>query len=336
MKQLLRTVGRIGLIIVACALAASSVGTLPSSAQGNTITIQEGWQPDLAAPLFYAQEKGLFKKEGLNVVFTRFNSGPAFFAALRSGSIDIADFTTSALASAVASHLQVKAFCVIASTGLTNVLVVQANEGIKTAADLKGKTVASVNGSLPYYGLTKYLTANHMTLKDIKYLNLPPTSIVAGFQKHEIDAAYLWAPYYNQLLDFGGVPLTNTQQDGVEAADIWVANASWLDHNQDAARRLLRAESEAQQMIQKDQKGAVDVLVKWGFDPKAAASGFKITLYPSVQQQLDQRSPYSLVPAVEKDTRDTADFFAENGFIQKVTDWNGVFDPTPMQQIANR
>jgi taurine transport system substrate-binding protein len=311
----------------------------PSSGQA-TITVQQGWQPDLAAPLFYAEDNGLFKKAGVNVAFTRFNSGPAFFAALRSGSIDLADFTTSALAAALASKVPVRVFYVIADTGSTNVLVVQPNENIKSAADLKGKTVASVNGSLPYYGLTKYLAASHMTLNDVKYLNLPPTSIIAAFKKHEVDAAYLWAPYFEELVAAGGIPVTTTKKDGVGALDIWVANASWYDRNPDAVKRLIQAMSEAQQAVSKDPQAGIASLVKWGFDPNAAATGFKDTIYPSLQQQLDPKSPYALVPnnnsVVQKYTRETADFFAQSGFVQPVSEWNGIFDAKPMQEVASR
>ena len=98
-------------------------------------------------PLFVAQEKGFFAKEGVEVSLIRNDDHTAAFAGLAAGQVD-----------AVAGSLQdVVLFAEPGEEPLLCVLVlddsrgadgIAANKDIRSIADLKGKTVAVAVGSI--------------------------------------------------------------------------------------------------------------------------------------------------------------------------------------------
>jgi ABC-type nitrate/sulfonate/bicarbonate transport system substrate-binding protein len=67
-----------------------------------------------------------------------------------------------------------------------------ARPGIVSFADLKGKKVAAnTSAEITLNGL---LAAHGMTIKDVSYLNLPPTEMAGAISKSDVDAAGIWEP----------------------------------------------------------------------------------------------------------------------------------------------
>src|SRR5271169_3673567 len=133
-------------LLLACALA-------PCAAQAET-TVRVG-QPQAGTfqfvPLQVGTEAGIFKQHGVNVEITDFGGGPRVQQALTAGSIDIAIGSGPELALEVKGAPEI-AVAAMADAPYSVLLAVLKDSAVKTAEDLKGKTISvSSKGSLTYW-----------------------------------------------------------------------------------------------------------------------------------------------------------------------------------------
>jgi NitT/TauT family transport system substrate-binding protein len=90
-------------------------------------------------PLFYARDKGIFAKYGLDVTLNGLGGGPVAAAALQSGEVQIVDITGSEIVSADAAGAD---FIVLATLTPVYPYVFEASKDVNSKDDLKGKTIA--------------------------------------------------------------------------------------------------------------------------------------------------------------------------------------------------
>jgi NitT/TauT family transport system substrate-binding protein len=90
-------------------------------------------------PLFYARDKGIFAKNGLDVALHGLGGGPVAAAALQSGDIQIADITGSEVVSADAAGADI---IILATLTPVYPYVFEVSQAISSKDDLKGKTIA--------------------------------------------------------------------------------------------------------------------------------------------------------------------------------------------------
>src|SRR5262245_39343451 len=90
-------------------------------------------------PLFYARDKGIFAKNGLDVTLQGLGGGPVAAAALQSGEIQIADITGSEVVSADAAGADI---IILATLMPVYPYILDVCQAISSKYDLKGKTIA--------------------------------------------------------------------------------------------------------------------------------------------------------------------------------------------------
>jgi NitT/TauT family transport system substrate-binding protein len=90
-------------------------------------------------PLFYAVEKGIFAKNGLNVDLKGLGGGAPAATALQGGQVQIADITGSSIAALDAAGADI---VVLATLTPVYPYVLEASGDLKTPQDLKGKGIA--------------------------------------------------------------------------------------------------------------------------------------------------------------------------------------------------
>ncbi|HJU47552.1 MAG TPA: ABC transporter substrate-binding protein [Gaiellaceae bacterium] len=139
----------VALLCVLTLVASASAATAGQQTQTQSLqTIRLALFPSLDyAPLFVGLKLGIWKKAGLDVKITYVFTGAGLFAALTSGSADLATNSPSAGANAIAQGLPLKmltAAAYQATKGNTEVLV-RRDSPIRGFGDLADKTVATIN-----------------------------------------------------------------------------------------------------------------------------------------------------------------------------------------------
>jgi len=189
---------------ISAAIFGLCLATSLASAQTKPIIVGEGVRGAMYLPAYIAEEKGLFKKRELDsriVTFSRSND----INALVSGDIQFDQTSPDKVIHSALGGFPVR--IVMATTrGLNLALAVQ--PAIKSAADLKGKSVAVTSFSgLPYTGLLLCLKELGMSKDQVVPLNIGGKSARFEALAHGRVAAAILDPPYTTMATRAGYKL---------------------------------------------------------------------------------------------------------------------------------
>jgi len=141
-----------------------------------------------------ASDQKLWAKHGLTPDLKVFTNGPIQIQALGAGSLDFGYVGPGALWLPASGKAKIVAMNVV---GFSDRVIAQ--PGIKTMADLKGKTVAVPEGTSGDMLLRLALAKAGMKLEDIKRVTMDPATVVTAFAAGQVDAAGIWYPHVATL-----------------------------------------------------------------------------------------------------------------------------------------
>lgn len=278
-------------ILAVTALVASACGSGGSggsdSAGGGT-TVRIGYLHTIAVDdkLWLGQVEGTYKKEGLDIKTTEFDTGIDLSQALAGGSLDVA--IMGGVTSNFPAQGQGKIFMVNSIENATSQLWVRKDSGIKSIADLKGKTIVTTQGTTADIFLYNALAKAGMTEKDVKVLNAAMPSAVQSFVGGSADAIALWVPFDLRLQE-GDPDVTMLDTAGnypqAAVADGWIANNDWYASHQSTVKKLIDAWLATNASFRKDPTGSL----KKVYD-KAYTKDAKIT---DLQHQVKYQTDYT-------------------------------------------
>ncbi len=155
----------------------------------------------------------LEKDLGIPVRWVQFDSGMHVAHAMAAGSVDIGLAGTGPTAAAVAQGMPVQAIWIHDVIGKSEALVVRQDAGINNVADLRGKAVAAPFASTTHYHLVVALKLNNIDARQVHILNLEPRSVLAAWNRNELDAAFIWEPTLSRILDKKNAKILLTSAD---------------------------------------------------------------------------------------------------------------------------
>ena len=281
-------------------LSACSPASTPTTVALTPVNVCYTAPTSTQSTAWYALDKGLFKKYGLDVNLVQILGGAKAIPALLSGDVSICQMTPNSVINAVAAG---KDPVVIAGLYNTFPTVVLATSGITNAEELRGKTLGtSKSGSAAE-------TASRLALK---YLGLEPgkditlleigdePERVAALKAGQVDAIMSSPPYlhalisqgYNVIFDFGkiGIPYSHT---GV------VTTRTFLAENRPVVVAFMKAMVEAAVQMKTDEEGTKEVLAKYTGTDLTADAADLVDAYDNVIKPYLQESPYPSAEALQ-------------------------------------
>jgi NitT/TauT family transport system substrate-binding protein len=194
-----RFLARLGSALLAAALLAA-----PSAAQDQPKLLIAATANDSGGSAFYAQDLGLFKKQGLNVEVQATNNPGAAVAAVIGGTVVAAGLTVPGIAAAREKGLPVKIIApgsIYASATPTSGIIVLKDSPIRKASDLNGKTIATRDlSNMSYYGAKAWIDKNGGDSKSIKWVEVNDAQTVPAMQNGRVDAASVSEPALDDAL----------------------------------------------------------------------------------------------------------------------------------------
>lgn len=152
--------------------------------------------------LHLANEKGFFKKNGVDVSLTTVQDKPSTAAAIATGRMDGWATTVDTFIFYNAQKLGIKqVLAVDFSKGGEGIVVAS---DIKSVSDLKGRTLGADEGSSTYFFLLNVLADNGMRIKDLKLQSMRAGDAGAAFAAGRLDAAATWDPWLSKAKERGG------------------------------------------------------------------------------------------------------------------------------------
>jgi len=143
----------------------------------------------------YVQAGGFFKRANINVELVSLPNSAAIAAALAGGSINIGLGNPIVIASARQAGLPYYAFAPSAlfdASAPTTLLMVANASPIKTAKDLEGKTIGSIElGGITQASLRSWLSKNGVDPAAVKFIEIPFGAMAAALAQGRIDAGFI-------------------------------------------------------------------------------------------------------------------------------------------------
>jgi NitT/TauT family transport system substrate-binding protein len=215
------------------------------SATVERIKMRVAYMPNMgsASTLVAAMKMGYFNEQGIDVEVVKFAKGPEEIAAMGSGNIDVAQIGHGA--HSLAAKGQAKIFH-LDGTSLSDEVLGNKDKGIKTIADLKGKTVGTSLGTSSEIILNLALASAGMTQADVKIVQMDPSAAVTAMVTGKIDAAAIWSPSTLTVKEKLGDKVVmlannNTYRDQMVFPSSWICTNDYFNKNQDKLVRFTRA-----------------------------------------------------------------------------------------------
>ena len=236
---------------LACAaLTTLAFATAPALAQGK-ITVAHTASGDYASG-FWAVDKGLFKKRGLDVEFKLVPLNPQIPAAIQSGSVQMGGPTTTVLLQAVDGGLDHVA---IAGSGLTRKgsdnfgALARAEAPITTAKGFEGKKVGAPGlGAFLHVLFSKWLIDNGADLKKVTFVEVSFPQHLDVLKGGTVDAIVTGEPFTSRILQAGVGKVATHFTDNLTndmPIIVYSATRAWAQANPAAAKSFAEAIAEA-------------------------------------------------------------------------------------------
>ena len=260
---------------------------------------------------------------GTRVKWIPFNSGADVLTLFAAKEIDIARFGSSPAAAGIARKLPIEVIGTPEIIATSERLI--ARKGINKLKDLEGRTVAFPANSTAQYAFEVAVKLAGVERGKIKSLALKPAEIVAAWKRNDIDAAYVWGPFSQQLESDGGKEIFATrdlQKDGVLIFNNFAGRKEFAEKYPDLVVKFLRVVQDKVDQYRKDPEGSAQHIAKHLDIPLDTARSTLAGLeYPSIAERLTPayigNDTTKHNSRVTRSYRDAASFLAEIGELRK-------------------
>ncbi|MEU7713122.1 ABC transporter substrate-binding protein [Micromonospora chalcea] len=236
-----RIAGALAAVLLTTSLAACGEDDAPAAASADGLTTVRLASSPLGhlAPIYLAQERGIFAKHGLKVEVDTETSDLTSVPAVLAGKVDFATGDLTTLIVARSKGLDVKAVVpASASTGKEGAdygaLVVKGDSGITSAKQLEGKTVSvNVLTNIAAAAAREAVRADGGDPAKVKLVEIPFPQAPAAVSTGRVDGAWVVEPFLSAAKAQGAVPVgwgfTDLAPDLTVSA--WYAAGSYTSKN---------------------------------------------------------------------------------------------------------
>src|SRR5215471_1397346 len=215
----------------------------------------------LHSAVWVAEEKGLFRKQGLDTEIIVTGQGASTgISALLANDIQLVASAGDAL---VASTLQGADTVMIAGVVNKGLQRIMARSEIKTPAELKSKRIGVTRiGAVSHSVLLMMLPRWRMTVNDVQVMQLGSSpNMLAALDKGGIDAAVLTIPSMFVAEDRGYRVLADMGDTDIYYLHTMIATTrSYVKNNRDRVLRFLKGYLEGLAFVKQRKKESVDIV----------------------------------------------------------------------------
>lgn len=256
------SVALLALFVLSTAFAAASCR---SSYSGTAESIVVSYAPfQTLALLWTADERGLFKENGIATTVREYDTGAASLDAVLNGGADIA--VGPAEFPLVGRAFKKERIRAIAGIDKIEHIAVVARKdrGIEQASSLKGKKVGTTLGTVSEFYLGRLLELNGLSRQAVTVVDLktPPeweNAVVDG----EIDAVVTAQPWANSARDrLGANAVFWSAQSSQPMHALIIATNEWIAEHPELVNRFLKSLAQAEEYVNRNPTAAKAIVQK--------------------------------------------------------------------------
>ncbi|QDQ82935.1 ABC transporter substrate-binding protein [Paraburkholderia megapolitana] len=181
-------------VLLASLLLAVLPSVLPAASHAATETVLKVGDQQLQTR-GVLEASGQLKDVPYKIEWYNFPAAQPLGEALNAGAIDVGGLGDAPLIFAYAAGARVRAVAATRSQPVDLAIVVPENSPIKSAADLKGKRIATTRGSIGHYLTIATLERAGIKLSDVSLRFMQPADAKAALATGNVDAWSTWDPY---------------------------------------------------------------------------------------------------------------------------------------------
>lgn len=200
------------------------------------------------SPVYWAEEKGYFDKQGLDVELETLQGGPVGVQKVVTGEVQFSFANSISTTIAAAKGAPVETVALGSSLGpKSNNIYVLKDSPIKTMADLDGKTVGTNTlnnvGDVAFANLAK---AEGLDAKP-EWVEVPFPEMIPGVQNGSIDAGYVPEPFATAAQEAGLREVVQLVQGPNEALPLatFVTSSQYAQQNPEVVKKFAAAIDQA-------------------------------------------------------------------------------------------
>ena len=218
------------------------------------VPVWVGWMP-----WWVAQEKGLFKANGLDVELRNFAVQGDAVLALASGKLDAASVATNDVLTVNADGPKASVVLLHDESAGADMMI---SRGIDTPAGLKGQRIAVEVGGVSHFFLSKLLSQNGLSESDVTIVNMTAADAGAAFVAKAIPVVVTWEPYGTQGIKSGGKLLLSSKDTPGAIVDVLGVGNEVLKARPDDVRKLIKSWFDALAYVGAHQDEAFAIMAK--------------------------------------------------------------------------
>ncbi|MFK2827080.1 ABC transporter substrate-binding protein [Bacillus sp. B190/17] len=286
------------------------------------------------APLYIAQEKGIFEKNGIDVDLMKMESNTDRRTALAAKRIQgFASTVDTHVVSAASDVPGVQVVALDESYGGDGIV---AKKEIKSLKDLKGKRVAvQTDGGASFFWFLYLLKQEGMDFnKDIKAQNMTAGDAGAAFIANKVDAAVTWEPWLTKAkqTDFGSVLATSDISPGVITSTI-AMHQDFIKENPEAVKALVKSWFEAVEYYKTNKEDALEIMGKaMGQSPAELEESLQGVRFYDEQKNKEYFGTKEKPGQIYELSKMGSEFWKEQDLIQKEPNLDELIDYSFVQQ----
>jgi len=249
-----------------------------------------------AAPLYLAQQEGIFEEHGLEVELSVGQGATGVTEALQTGDADLAMMSYVNLFSGRVNGLPVKIVSPITVSAAEEAGIYTApGSGIKELSDLEGKKFGTpAPGSVAELTVRAALDTVALDASSYELVQVPLPNLVSAVESGQVDYTAMFSPFTLQAEDAGLVRIydafSGDTADFPSAAV--VASEDWIDGSEDVQEAFRDALTEAVELANSDENAVREILPEYtGLSPEAAATVSIPTFVAELPDEEIQRVP---------------------------------------------
>jgi NitT/TauT family transport system substrate-binding protein len=210
---------------------------------------------------YIAQEKGLFKKNGVDVKLVWHDTVVDSLEKFAAGKLDANAQPWTDTLIHVSQNVSLKTILVTLYSAGADALMVSPN--IKKLGDLKGKRIALEEVAIMQFLVETALSKARLTDKDVQIVYMPAADAAKAFMEGKVDAAGVWNPFVNDIQTARkGRPLFSSRDVPGMMSDVLVANEKSLKQKRAEFVGLVRTWYDVVRFLQTDREEAISIMAK--------------------------------------------------------------------------
>ncbi|MBQ0825113.1 ABC transporter substrate-binding protein [Streptomyces tagetis] len=298
-----------GGLLAGCGDSDGGGGGAAAEESGGVVKLKVGVTPvgDFA-PLYYAKDKGIFTKNGLDVTIDP--KGASEVPPLVSNSYQAVSMSWTTFIQATAQGVGLRGVFpgIDGAPDTQTGIYAMPSSGIGSAKDLEGKTVA-VNQPKATFELNSRVALKEagVDVDKVKFQVLPLSVMGDALVSGKVDAAYLVPPFSTQVQDKDAKLLVDPYEKTLKGMPVagYVMTDTFVKENPKAAKAFVAALTEAADELNKND----------------SYRDF-VTTYTKLTPELAQQVPnYTFPTAIDvAKLQEEADLMAQEGFATKKVD----------------